>query len=134
MEPKGDTTGSSTQKRKGMSSTNNGGVAAAAEEENHSFTIKVGMVGDSEVGKTSLMVQYVENKFDEDYICTLGPPLFPAPWLSLFSPPRPNSILGAAGVNFMEKTITIRNNDINFSIWDLGGALPQTLNHLLDWN
>jgi len=98
MEPKGDTTGSSTQKRKGMSSTNNGGVAAAAEEENHSFTIKVGMVGDSEVGKTSLMVQYVENKFDEDYICTLG-------------------------VNFMEKTITIRNNDINFSIWDLGGSL-----------
>jgi GTP-binding protein of the ras superfamily involved in termination of M-phase len=33
--------------------------------------IKVGMVGDSEVGKTSLMVKYVENKFDEDYICTL---------------------------------------------------------------
>jgi GTPase SAR1 family protein len=38
----------------------------------NSVTIKVGMVGDSEVGKTSLMVKYVENKFDEDYICTLG--------------------------------------------------------------
>jgi GTP-binding protein of the ras superfamily involved in termination of M-phase len=63
----------------------------------NSVTIKVGMVGDSEVGKTSLMVKYVENKFDEDYICTLG-------------------------VNFMEKTINIRNNDINFSIWDLGGS------------
>jgi GTP-binding protein of the ras superfamily involved in termination of M-phase len=36
--------------------------------------IKVGMVGDSEVGKTSLMVKYVENKFDEDYICTLVTP------------------------------------------------------------
>lgn len=26
-----------------------------------------------------------------------------------------------AGVNFMEKTITIRNTEITFSIWDLGG-------------
>lgn len=26
-----------------------------------------------------------------------------------------------AGVNFMEKTITLRNNEITFSIWDLGG-------------
>jgi GTP-binding protein of the ras superfamily involved in termination of M-phase len=59
--------------------------------------IKVGMVGDSEVGKTSLMVKYVENKFDEDYICTLG-------------------------VNFMEKTVTLGKNEISFSIWDLGGS------------
>lgn len=65
--------------------------------DNNSVVVKVGMVGDSEVGKTSLMVKYVENKFDEDYICTLG-------------------------VNFMEKTVTIRNNNINFSIWDLGGS------------
>ena len=27
------------------------------------------------VGKTTLMVKYVENKFDEDYIQTLGEPL-----------------------------------------------------------
>jgi GTPase SAR1 family protein len=26
----------------------------------------------SKVGKTTLMVKYVENKFDEDYIQTLG--------------------------------------------------------------
>lgn len=26
-----------------------------------------------------------------------------------------------AGVNFMEKTISIRNTEITFSIWDLGG-------------
>lgn len=42
------------------------------------------------------MVKYVEGKFDEDYIHTLG-------------------------VNFMEKTITLRNTEITFSIWDLGG-------------
>ena len=40
------------------------------------------MVGDSQIGKTSLMVKYVEGSFDEDYIQTLG-------------------------VNFMEKTISV---------------------------
>lgn len=42
------------------------------------------------------MVKYVENNFDEDYIQTLG-------------------------VNFMEKTITLKSTEITFSIWDLGG-------------
>lgn len=55
-------------------------------------------VGDSQIGKTSLMVKYVEGTFDEDFIQTLG-------------------------VNFMEKTISLRNNEITFSIWDLGGML-----------
>jgi GTP-binding protein of the ras superfamily involved in termination of M-phase len=31
------------------------------------------------------------------------------------------AILMSAGVNFMEKTISIRNTEITFSIWDLGG-------------
>lgn len=75
-----------------------------------SVTIKVGMVGDSAIGKTSLMVKYVEGAFDEDYIQTLG--LSPAYAI-------PNLIL--LGVNFMEKTISIRNTEITFSIWDLGG-------------
>ncbi|RUP46556.1 septum-promoting GTP-binding protein [Jimgerdemannia flammicorona] len=30
------------------------------------------MVGDAQIGKTSLMVKYVEGSFDEDYIQTLG--------------------------------------------------------------
>lgn len=54
------------------------------------------------------MVKYVENKFDEDYIQTLG-----------ISPFEICLIL--EGVNFMEKTITLRNTEITFSIWDLGG-------------
>jgi GTP-binding protein of the ras superfamily involved in termination of M-phase len=40
-----------------------------------SVVVKVGMVGDSQIGKTSLMVKYVEGSFDEDYIQTLGSPL-----------------------------------------------------------
>jgi GTP-binding protein of the ras superfamily involved in termination of M-phase len=46
--------------------------------------------------QTSLMVKYVEGQFNEDYIQTLG-------------------------VNFMEKSIALRNTEITFSIWDLGG-------------
>jgi|EP00769_Ergobibamus_cyprinoides_P003532 GTP-binding protein of the ras superfamily involved in termination of M-phase len=60
------------------------------------ITIKVGMVGDAQIGKTSLMVRYVDGTFDSDYIQTLG-------------------------VNFMEKSISLRGNPITFSIWDLGG-------------
>ncbi len=42
------------------------------EGKKNSVVLKVGMVGDSQIGKTSLMVKYVEGTFDEDYIQTLG--------------------------------------------------------------
>ncbi|KAK3370324.1 P-loop containing nucleoside triphosphate hydrolase protein [Podospora didyma] len=74
----------------------NGAAAEAQANGRNHVVIKVGMVGDAQIGKTSLMVKYVEGSWDEDYIQTLG-------------------------VNFMEKTISIRNTEITFSIWDLGG-------------
>jgi GTPase SAR1 family protein len=102
------------------------------------------MVGDSQIGKTSLMVKYVEGSFDEDYIQTLGAQpqtrthihrhrqahtahkgrqrwhmLMVGARLCL--PPPSRSLCLHAGVNFMEKTISIRNTEITFSIWDLGG-------------
>ena len=43
------------------------------------------MVGDSAIGKTSLMVKYVEGAFDEDYIQTLGS-LLPLPPFRLPEP------------------------------------------------
>ena len=44
------------------------------------------MVGDSAIGKTSLMVKYVEGAFDEDYIQTLGSsPKRLSPDLTFFS-------------------------------------------------
>ena len=81
------------------------------------MVIKVGMVGDSQIGKTSLMVKYVEGSFDEDYIQTLGA-LFLIPRLSFYSSYASHII----GVNFMEKTISVRRTTITFSIWDLGGT------------
>ena len=60
------------------------------------FVFQVGMLGDNEIGKTELMDKYIDNKFDDDYIKTLG-------------------------VNFMEKEIHLKNVDVTVSIWDLGG-------------
>ncbi|KAJ5584945.1 Septum-promoting GTP-binding protein 1 [Penicillium hispanicum] len=89
---------SSGPERHGVSQPQPSEVAQrqAAQAAKNSVVIKVGMVGDAQIGKTSLMVKYVEGSWDEDYIQTLG-------------------------VNFMEKTISIRNTEITFSIWDLGG-------------
>jgi GTP-binding protein of the ras superfamily involved in termination of M-phase len=84
-----------------------------SQSTKNSVVIKVGMVGDAQIGKTSLMVKYVEGSWDEDYIQTLG---------MLFFWTRAGRILTlSTGVNFMEKTISIRNTEITFSIWDLGG-------------
>lgn len=58
--------------------------------------MKIGLVGDSGIGKTSLMVRYVEKRFDQDYVETLG-------------------------VNFMEKTVPTDETEVTMSIWDLGG-------------
>jgi Gtp-binding protein of the ras superfamily involved in termination of M-phase len=107
--PPGTAAGPSSHSRPASSLSNHQGQASSAQGEynngqggespgggrNH-VVIKVGMVGDAQIGKTSLMVKYVEGSWDEDYIQTLG-------------------------VNFMEKTISIRNTEITFSIWDLGG-------------
>eukprot|EP01080_Neovahlkampfia_damariscottae_P005068 gene5068-8668_t len=65
-------------------------------EKRNNIVVKVGMLGDVQIGKTSLMIKYVENKFDEDYIQTLG-------------------------VNFLEKKIPFDDADINVMVWDLGG-------------
>ena len=87
-------------------------MATTPASSQKSVLVKVGMVGDSQVGKTSLMVKYVEGSFDEDFIQTLGE--------------CPLSSCGAhsnlqEGVNFMEKRVSVRGTTVTFSIWDLGG-------------
>lgn len=63
-----------------------------------SVILKIGIVGDAQIGKTSLMIKYAEGAYDPEYVQTLG-------------------------VNFMEKSISIRQTEITFSIWDLGGKI-----------
>ncbi|CCF59820.1 hypothetical protein KAFR_0I00390 [Kazachstania africana CBS 2517] len=79
-------------------------MVASEEHEKHQqipfvrnqVDIQVGLVGDAQVGKTSLMVKYVQNIFDEEYTQTLG-------------------------VNFLKRKVNLRSTDIVFSLMDLGG-------------
>ncbi|MHA1385675.1 MAG: Rab family GTPase [Candidatus Helarchaeota archaeon] len=62
------------------------------------LSFKVCLIGNQGVGKTSLIVRYIENKFRENYIPTLG-------------------------VDFLTKKITLgeKNTPVNLTIWDIGG-------------
>ncbi|ORX73944.1 small GTPase [Linderina pennispora] len=71
-------------------------AAYAETEADDEIVIKVGMLGDAQIGKTTLMVRYVFGQFDQTIVQTLG-------------------------VNYLEKTIHLRNTRVRFSIWDLGG-------------
>ncbi|BAO40823.1 Protein TEM1 [Kluyveromyces marxianus] len=62
----------------------------------HQVRVKVGLIGDAQVGKTSLMVKYVQNVFDEEYTQTLG-------------------------VHYLERKVVLGSTDVIFSIMDLGG-------------
>ena len=33
---------------------------------------KIVLIGDSSTGKTSLLIRFIENKFSESYLCTIG--------------------------------------------------------------
>ena len=61
------------------------------------FTLKLTVVGDPGVGKTSLITRFVENRFTSDYISTLG-------------------------VDFLVKNTTLEDNTTaKMVIWDIGG-------------
>ena len=95
----GDDNNNNNNNKNNSNSTNNknNNTAVVAEKKpKRNVVVKVGMVGDAQIGKTTLMVKYVEGQFEEDYIETLG-------------------------VNFMEKSITLKSTEVTFSIWDLGG-------------
>ncbi len=58
--------------------------------------VKVALIGSSCVGKTTLMVKYCKGALNEPFIATLG-------------------------VQFLEKTISIKGTPVDIVIWDIGG-------------
>jgi len=60
------------------------------------FRFKVVLIGNEAVGKTSLILRYINNTFNESYIATLG-------------------------VNFSTKDLLINGEDTRLIIWDIGG-------------
>ena len=71
-------------------------AVAAQPTKGTNTLIKVALLGDAGVGKTSLMARYVEGAFDRTQLPTQG-------------------------INFMERTVSLGGQDIVFSIWDVGG-------------
>jgi len=61
------------------------------------YIIKICLLGEANVGKTSLVYRFIENKFRENYKSTLG-------------------------VNLLKKDMSIEGyGDVSAQIWDLGG-------------
>jgi Ras-related protein Rab-1A len=60
------------------------------------ITLKYLVVGDSGVGKTSLLVRYCEDSFQTDYLSTIG-------------------------VDFKIKRMELNHNQVTLNIWDTAG-------------
>ncbi|PON34498.1 Small GTPase superfamily, Rab type [Parasponia andersonii] len=75
-------------------------AAAAAEEESDSdpdsVTLKISLLGDCQIGKTSFAIKYVGDEQEK-------------------------KCLNMSGLNLMDKTLVVQGARISFSIWDVGG-------------
>ena len=60
------------------------------------FKFKVLLIGPGEVGKTSLLMRYVKNQFNADYLITIG-------------------------AQFLTKDVQFKKDIANLQIWDMGG-------------
>ena len=69
-------------------------------KEPKDYYLKLLLIGEEAVGKSSLIVQFVENRFTEDYKTSLG-------------------------ADFMAKTLVFGDGDsrknVNLQIWDIAG-------------
>ena len=66
------------------------------KEKDPIIILKILILGDSGVGKTSILLKYINNKFDESHIATIG-------------------------VDYMDKTIKYKNINVKLQIWDTSG-------------
>jgi small GTP-binding protein len=64
--------------------------------EEPKYIMKITILGEKNVGKTSLVYRYIENKFRDSYKATLG-------------------------VNLLKKDMEVDGNSVSAQIWDLGG-------------
>ncbi|MHA1804531.1 MAG: Rab family GTPase [Promethearchaeota archaeon] len=64
--------------------------------EDKNWILKCCLLGEANVGKTSLAHRFIENTFSNSYKATLG-------------------------VNLMKKDLKIDNNEVSTQVWDLGG-------------
>ena len=66
------------------------------DENSNSNVFKILTIGDGGVGKTSILRRYVEKKFIKHHLSTIG-------------------------IDFLSKTVTIKDKEIKLKIWDTAG-------------
>ena len=67
------------------------------KKTNYDYLFKIVIVGNSFVGKSSLLLRFTDDKFDENFLSTIG-------------------------VDFKFKTITVKDKKIKLQIWDTAGT------------
>ncbi len=77
-----------------------------SQSENLDFLFKVVIIGDAGVGKTNILQRFINNKFSDDYQCTLA-------------------------VDFLSKSMPIKGQNVRIQFWDTAGqerfaAIAQT--------
>ena len=70
--------------------------SSSIEEEDYDEKVKLMIIGDSSVGKTSLLKKYCKNEFSNSYITTVG-------------------------IDFQVKLLNINDKKIKIQIWDTAG-------------
>src|SRR3972149_1021421 len=66
------------------------------QKQSYDYLIKLLIIGDSGVGKSSILLQFVENTFTDNFISTIG-------------------------IDFRVRTIVIDEKRIKLQVWDTGG-------------
>ena len=67
------------------------------ESQDYEYMFKIILIGSVGVGKSSLLQRYIENKFDNNYFCTIG-------------------------VDFYIKIIKLKDKEIKLQLWDTAGT------------
>ena len=71
-------------------------MTSSSNDENNDINLKILILGDSSVGKTSLLLKYADGYFPTIYVATIG-------------------------VEYKIKQINVNGLDINLQIWDTAG-------------
>lgn len=88
---------------------------------NNHIKLKILVIGESGVGKSSLMMRFTDDKFDKNEAPTIGNE---SSFREILR--RTKNLNSFSGVDFKVKNLEIDGNKIYLQIWDTAGKLLET--------